>query len=529
MRQAWSIRWGALVGVVLTLGVSACRKPQEAAPQPGVDQVRRGRSLFQRGESARGQPLVGLLGPEKVELSGTVAACARCHGPAGRGSLEGGVEVPDIRPPTLSRPRVRAVGEVEDRSRPAYTRELLLRAITQGVSSSGRTLGVAMPRYVLGEAEGEELLAYLSQLGVAAEPGVRPDALTVGAALPLSGRLGPVGREVEAVLRAALAEVNARGGVFRRRLELKVADEAAGGKEATARLLEEGVLALVASVRQGQPASDELLRQEGAPLVLPLATGAGATAEADSPIFFLYPPESEQARLAVQYLAGSSEEGELRRRPLGVVRAEGEGGQAWARAAREEARRRELAEPVEVELVESALEGQGLERLVAARPAAILYSGPAAGLRALALALEARKVEEPVVAPASLAEAQGVAGLRQRVLFVYPPGVEGREAHLAEFARFLSRSELQPGHVALQLQAYAAVQVLVEALTRVGAEVTRADLVQRLEELRDFNTGVTPPITFGVNRHVGVQGAQLVRLEEGRLIADSPWVALLPQ
>ncbi len=531
---SWAL---VLVGLLLVLVGCSCKK-QEAAPAPADPQAaRRGRSLFQRGESARGEPLVGLLGPERIALSGPVAACSRCHTPSGRGSLEGGVEVPDIRPESLHRARLRAALDVEDRSRPAYDRSTLLRAITEGVSASGRKLGTTMPRYVLGKAEREELLAYLERLGESPDPGISPTTLTVGAALPLSGRLGEVGQDVADVLRAVFAEVNEGGGIFRRRVELVVEDDAAlhapgeaSGPDATRRLLERGVLALVGSLRKGPLPSDELLRSEGAPLVLPIALGSGS-GDDDSPIFFLYPEESEQARLVVQHLAREDEEHQrLRRRPLVVVRPEDAEGRAWARAAREEALRRELPTPVEIPLVDGAPESAALQRLRGTAPAALLYMGPGSGLKALLAALPPLEVEAPVYAPASLAEASVVAGSSHPVLFIYPPGVEAREEHLRTFSAFLQRHGLRPRHVAFQLNAYAAAQVLLEALRRTGADVTRADLLLHLEELRDFDTGVTPQVTFGVNRRVGVQGAQLVRLnpENGLLEAASPWVPLSP-
>ncbi|WP_240359366.1 ABC transporter substrate-binding protein [Pyxidicoccus trucidator] len=538
----WSTAWLRASALVLWLmaGLVGCRR-QEASPPPfDPAAAKRGRSLFQRGQSVRGEPLMGFLAPERVELSGEVAACARCHGPAGRGSREGGVEVPDITPGALGHVRARAVGEVEDRARPAYTREMLLRAITEGVSASGRELGVAMPRYALGEAEREELLAYLQQLGEQPDPGVTTTTLTVGAALPLSGRLGPLGREAAAVVRAVFADVNAGGGIFRRKLELVVEDDAAlharqnasnVAPDATARLLDKGVLALVASVRQGALPSDALLVQEGVPLVLPLTLGGGASEE-DSPVFFLYPDEPSLARLTVQHLARLNEP-ELRRKPLVVAHAGGEAGQAWAQAVRQEAERRELAAPVEL-----APDADGtlanleatVKRWASAPPHAVLYTGTSSGLGTLLRALEAHAPAVPVFAPASLADAVAVGGSTGRVRFVYPAGLGERAPDLKEFASFMERHDLQPGHTAFQLGAYAAARVLVEALTRTGADVTRASLVQHLEALRDFDTGVSPPVTFGVNRRVGVQGAQLAALDPatGRLVAASEWIPLTP-
>ncbi|AKJ01634.1 ABC-type branched-subunit amino acid transport system substrate-binding protein [Archangium gephyra] len=503
----------ALAALVLDLGMlGACRK-ETASSAPEL--ARRGRSLFLRGESTRGEPLVGRLGPERIELSGHVAACARCHGSSGRGSLEGGVEVPDIRPGALGHPRMNAVGAVDDRARPAYGRATLLRAITEGVSASGRKLGVAMPRYELGEVEREELLAYLERLGEAPDPGLSPTTLTLGAVLPLSGEREALGREVEAVLRAAFAEVNAEGGIFRRRLELVVEDEAA--PEATARLLERGVFALVGGPSTASSASDTPLRREDIPVLLPLTTHGG---DEEGSRFYLYPEESQQARLVVQHLARTDEENVLRRRPLWVVRPEDEAGLAWAWAAREEALRRELPAPLE-----STAFPDGNEP-----PPAILYTGPTSGLKDLLRQLESHGLEVPVFAPASLAGPSMVAGASQRVRFVYPPGLEGDEERHRVLSAFLGRHGLRPGNEALQRHAYAAARVLVEALRRAGTDVTRAELVHVLESMRDIDTGVTPPVTFGVDRRVGVRGAQLVRVEPegGRLQAASPWIPLSP-
>lgn len=524
-RGAW------LLGMVLLL--AACRKPETPAAPPDPAVAKRGRTLFQRGQSARGEPLAGFLGPERVELSGDVAACARCHGPSGRGSREGGVEVPDISPASLGRPRNKPVEDVEDRSRPAYTRETLLGAVTEGVSASGRPLGVAMPRYALGDVEREELLAYLQTLGEAPDPGVTADTLTFGAALPLSGRLGPVGQDVAAVLRAVFADVNAKGGIFRRKLELVVEDDAAlyetapaPGPDATARLLERGVLAMVGSMRKGALASDALLQREGAPLVLPLALGSGQGDEA-SPIFFLYPDEPALARLVVQHLS-HPEEHPLRRQPLAVVHADDAAGRAWAEAVRQETSRRELAAPVVVPLVNGTLPPEALKRLASASPHALLYSGPSEGLAALLRAPEARKV--PVFAPASLADPSAVADAPERVLFVYPGGLGDRAPRMDGFSTFMQRHGLEPRHPAFQLGAYAAARVLVEALSRMGADVARADLQLRLEALRDFETGVSPPVSFGLQRRTGVQGAQLARLDAktGQFVPASEWIPLSP-
>ena len=70
-------------------------------------------------------------------------------------------------------------------------------------------------------------------------------------------------------------------------------------------------------------------------------------------------------------------------------------------------------------------------------------------------------------------------------------------------------------HRAMQMAAFAAAEVLVESLSRAGRDLRRARVLEELNELRDFNTGVMPPVTFGPNRRAGVQGA-LVLTSEGK-------------
>ncbi|GMU06303.1 cytochrome c/ABC transporter substrate-binding protein [Corallococcus caeni] len=520
-------RWGVVLVLAAGLLLPGCRREAPArAATP--EEVRRGRGLFQRGQSPQGSPLTGLLGPERVELEGAVAACARCHGPSGRGSREGGVEVPDITPGSLQHARAVGLEDIEDRSRPAYTRATLLRAITEGRSAGGRPLGVAMPRYVLTEADADALLGYLQTLDVAPDPGLSATTLTVGAALPLTGPLAPVGQEVQAVVRAMFEDVNARGGVFRRRLELVVEDDAAlyaaaassAGADATARLLERDVFALVASLRPATLASDARLEREGAPLVLPLPLEPGPPPD-EGPVFFLYPEPSALARLAVQHLA-STQAPRLRRQPLAVVHPGDAAGRAWWEAVRAEADRRELAPPLDWGL---ALE----ETEPGPAPFAVLYTGTSEGLALLVRTLAARAMKVPVFAPGALADPRRPELTQGQVTFLSPLGLGEHAPDLEALTAFMDRHGLKPGHTAFQLGAYAAARVFVEAVTRAGADLTRAGLQQQLESLRDFDTGVSPPVSFGVNRRVGVQGAQLATLEAtGRLRAASDWIPLSP-
>jgi ABC-type branched-subunit amino acid transport system substrate-binding protein len=83
---------------------------------------------------------------------------------------------------------------------------------------------------------------------------------------------------------------------------------------------------------------------------------------------------------------------------------------------------------------------------------------------------------------------------------------------MAEFRALHEKYKFAPRHTTSQLSAFAAAKVFVEALTRAGKDLNREKLVTTLESLYAYETGTTPPITFGPNKRVGAASAHVVPL-----------------
>ncbi|HVR41455.1 MAG TPA: c-type cytochrome [Thermoanaerobaculia bacterium] len=103
--------------------------------------------------------------------------CVNCHGYDGRGRKEAGVEVPNIRWSTLTRPYGKP-----------YTAALVKRAVTMGVKANGETLAPAMPRYQMSLSDMNDLISYLRELGNDADPGLTADRIRIGVDVPQSQR-----------------------------------------------------------------------------------------------------------------------------------------------------------------------------------------------------------------------------------------------------------------------------------------------------------------------------------------------------
>lgn len=481
----------------------------------------RGKRLFQRGVTADGRPLEGAIVGGAATLSGREAACAGCHAPGGEGTAEGGIAAPPITADRLSS---------STRERGAYAAATLAAAIREGRAPASRRLHPVMPRYRLGEADLADLIAYLGCVGRDLDPGVTEDAVKLGAALPLTGPAAPMGAAVRDVLSAAFAEVNARGGVFRRRIELSVEDSggSAGEPGATARLLDRGVLALVGSAWSGDPRLEARLEEEGAPLVGP---GGAGTTTGDGVVFHVEPGPDVLARVAITHLAGArSDAGSAAL----IVHTRDGAGEAWASGARAEAARRGLPAPASLAFAPGHLPPRAVVEAARRQGArAILFWGPGGDLArcaALAPAFDGAPIYASLGSIGGEPEALRPE-VSDRVLFLYP-GLLGEEARASSEAlrAFLRRAGVAPGPLWAQASAYVSATILIEALKRAGAHVTREGLIAALEGLRDFDAGPASRVSFARNRRVGVLGASLVRLDpaSGAAVRASGWIDVVP-
>jgi ABC-type branched-subunit amino acid transport system substrate-binding protein len=519
--MSWARGW-VILGASLAVAASAAVVWPSAAPRSSPEEVRRGRALFQRGVTASGEPLRALLGEEGVELTGRAAACANCHHSTGRGTQEGGVAAPDITARSLARARPEGTPG-RPAGRPAYDGDSLARAIQHGVDPAGRQLSIAMPHFVLSGQDMSALASYLRVLGEERVPGVSDQALRVGVLLPLSGSRASMGQDVRDVLLAAVEEVNAEGGVYRRKLELIIEDESAAGA-AQARLLETGVVALLS----GGPPRDSPAEEEGPPVLMPLPVADTPSGE---DVFALYAGLDVQARVAMQH----GVEAEPKASHWAVVAPEDAAGRQWLAGAHTEALRRE---GVTLQEHLYSADARALEAVAAALlrdpPSAILFGGTLSELQALVASLGSSVPRTAIYAPLMVGGPVGLSTapeVARRVRFVSPVPLEAAlHSRSPEFLAFLQRHSLPERHRLAQVSAYVSIKLLVEGLKRAGSGVTRSGLVAAWESMRDFETPLTPPVSFGPGRRVGLLGASLVQVdpETNHLLPLAPWRELTP-
>ena len=489
-------------------------------------QESRGKQIYLLGSSKSGKDILAYIGDSSLEVPGTSMTCANCHGMAGQGKSEGGIDPSNITWEALTKPY--GITHSSGRKHPAYTARGLELAITRGVDPAGNKLLNAMPRYQMSKEDLADLVVYLKRLGTDLDPGITENQVTIGTSLPASGPLAEMGQVVKDVVNAYFAEVNFQGGVYNRRLQLKVSET---GRANIERLInDEKVFAMTSAFLAG--AERDLIpvfANLEVPLVGPLTLDPQPGTPLNRQIFYLLSGNSGQARALLSFL---KQRGDFKDRRLAVIYHRSELNRSIVEGIELQCEKESLKKTV-YEYEGGNLDAAGYVNEVRKNdPAAVFVIGSSA--ETLAFMTEAAKVSW---FPLILLQGGGAGG----AIFDAPVGFDGKifvtvptspeeqsVDGLKEFRALAEKYNLPQQHLAAQVTAYSSAKVLVEALKRVGKDLSREKLIQTLEGLYEFPTGLTPVLTFGPNRRIGAIGAYVlvIDLKEKKLKPVSGWVGI---
>lgn len=483
-----------------------------------------GRRIYQTGASPSGGEITAVMSGQ-TELPATVLPCSSCHGEDGRGNPEGGVKPSDLTWEALTRPY--GVRHESGREHPPYDERLLKRAITLGVDPAGNELHVGMPRYRMSIEDMEALIAYIRQLGSDRDPGVEDAALTVGTLLPPRDRVAGLGAAIESVLEAWAADLNERGGLYGRQVEIAAAElpdyEPARPPWVRDFLEQERVFALVGAFLAGSEADlPGLLRERRVPLVGPFTIRPQLEEPVNPYVFYLLPGLEPQGRALVRFagerLRAAAPSGEalpaatvLRVEDAPELAAVSAGMVAAARAAGWGQLEERTYRP-------GGLDPLGLASTLATLGSqALFFLGPSDDRRRLLEAAERSDWHPEVYALGSMAGAEAFAAppsFDGRMFLAFPTLPDDRTEEAFAAYRGLAESHgLPQEHLAVQVNTLAAARLFEEAAKRAGRDLSRSKLVAELERFYKWPTGLTPPLTYHANRRIGAQGAYVVALD----------------
>jgi ABC-type branched-subunit amino acid transport system substrate-binding protein len=498
------------------------------AARPLTPQERRGRAIYQRGEGASGREITALVG--EMDVPASAMNCAGCHGLRGEGKTEGGVTAGNLTWSNLMKPYGHT--HPSGRKHGTFTEGSIVYAITNGSDPDKNQLNVAMPRFRMSPEDMADLVAYLKRIEFDRDPGITADTLEVGALLPTSGALAETGGAIREVLNAYFDDLNSRGGIYNRKIKLKVvesngADAATRAREA----IERGdVFAFVGGVSAGADTElASLAREQEVPLV-GLST---LLPQIDTPpnryVFYLLSGVAEQSHALVNF---ANENLGLKKPRAFVVCEQGSLTEAAASAVEAQAKKAGWGETTRRMYAPASFDATRLvAELKSANADVVFFFGGGAEQSAFLRQAAVADFTTNVFLLGALSGADlydaTTTGSKLKVFLAFPSvPSDVTEAGGLEFRALLAKYKLKPRHTAAQVAALAAAKTFVEGLKLAGADVSREKLVTALEGLYDFDTGLTPRLIFGPNRRVGAAGAYILTLnpETKQFSASGNWV-----
>jgi ABC-type branched-subunit amino acid transport system substrate-binding protein/cytochrome c553 len=477
-------------------------------------QEKRGKAFFLRGETSSGQEITAIVGD--VDVPASTMTCAGCHGARGEGTTEGGVTAGNLAWSYLTKP----YGHNDDggRKHPAFSEASFIRNVTSGIDPGGNKVSVAMPTYRMPHQDMADLIAYLKRIETDSDPGITETSIVIGTLLPDKGPLAEMSQSMRDVLQAYFAEVNSHGGIYNRKIELRVVTGEASSTVANMKHLleDEQVFALVSGLTAGADDRVAALSQEAeVPFIGPSTLLPQRGLPLNRYGFYLLPGLKEQARTLVNF---ATKRADLKTGRVAIVCPDVDLNRQIAADVTDQLKKRgwNSVSPVyfpregfntaEV----AALKRQGIDTvflLGSSEDAGALFKGAeAAGWMPsiyLLGSLVGRDITDLVTAK-----------MKDNIFLAFATvPADVTSAGAAEYNALLEKHQLRSGHAAAQASAFAAAKILVYGLQRAGKNLSRERLVTSLEGLYEFDTGLMPLITFGPNRRIGALGAYVVTVD----------------
>ena len=343
------------------------------------------------------------------------------------------------------------------------------------------------------------------------QPGITATSITIGSLAPLTGDNAETGNAVKALLTAYFDDLNQHGGIYGRKIVLRFAESgesSAAMQKNAKRLAATPVFAMVAPF---VPDAEQKLAAVAQASKLPLV-GLLALSVPNEPVnrevFYLLPGFQQLEQELVRFSAAREKSGIEK---TAVVVADNKLETDVAAAMQATWKELSVEKPQEFgfsaatsEDVVRNLHSQGIER--------VFFIGDGEQLAPWIQAADKAEWAPRVFVLGPLLDESilGAPARFQGRIFAAYPQLQPEVGAVDEFDYFLSSHNLASDHRLVQISAYCAAKILVEALARAGKNVTREKLILTLEQMRDFRTGLLPGITFGANRRVGSFKAEIV-------------------
>jgi branched-chain amino acid transport system substrate-binding protein len=358
-----------------------------------------------------------------------------------------------------------------------------------------------------------------------AETGVSDSEIRIGMWTPLSGPVALLGQSARDAVRLWAKEVNDKGGVQGRKINFIVYDDAGSPQEAQTvirRLIDQDqVFMLISGSVSGSTLPvRQIITREKVPFVSSISSNVNLMKPFSRYIFRIYANEDSQAVGMVDWMM----EHEKLKRPA-IIYNSNDYGVGGFQIFQERLKERYKIAPAAAERYNPGDQdfSAQLLRIKGANPDGLLIYAFAqeAGIivrQSKELGITAKLFGGGGTSTPLLQRGAGSAAAGFVSVLVLPgipessqmPGIVGYRDKLKTN---LYPDGFPPGRPSeYDLAGYAAGKVTEMALEKVGKNLSREAFIDALEELKDFDTGVTFPITYSKDSHEGSRQVEIIRV-----------------
>jgi ABC-type branched-subunit amino acid transport system substrate-binding protein len=465
-----------------------------------------GKQIYTTGESPSGKAIQARVGLEATELLSTQVPCVSCHGEDGQGRPEGNIVPTNITFEYLTL----SYGHQHDNGRkhPAFTIDTFIKAISTGVDSAGNRLDYAMPRYTLSDSDSADLIAYLKRLSSDVDAGLTDTTIRLATILPTQGALAEMGQAMKAVLLAYFDEINAQGGIYNRKIQLdfiEYTDDDATLKNVHHLLETQAIFALITPFPafSGNVEQDIVLLTEklGIPQIAPYTLFPEDKPSRSQFTFYLLAGLNNEARAMVDYVTN---ELKLKNIHALVISPENSEIRKVAKTIEKQSQTRSLGAVTHFIYSPDTFQAKNVtEQLTRQTPEVIFFFGAGEELGVLLESSKTLKTKPYIFISSSVTSYKFFNTDNADKVFLSVLASSHIQNNAEDFFRLIKQHNLSPKRLAAPVFAYSAAKLLVEGLQKTGRELSRKKLVQSIEHIYEFDTGLLPPLTYGTNRHIG--------------------------
>ena len=513
---------GLALALVYCLGLSDGTTAQSSL----TPDESRGKQIYTQGTSPSGKDVLAYVGESSIEVPGSAMTCSNCHGFDGQGKPESGVTPTNLAWEALTKPY--GVTHADGRTHPPYTERALELAITRGTDPAGHKLSSLMPRYAMSRGDLADLIAYLKLLGKDRDPGITENEIVIGTAGPTKGALGGMSRVINSVTTAFFDELNSQGGLYNRRVEVKFAatdDPPAATRANIDRFIKEQHIFAMTSVLVAGSEKEiiPLMAQQEVPLIGPLTLFPQTDSPLNRQVFYLLSGIDGQARALIEFAASKPE---LNRRRIAVAFTQSESNSSTLKAINDQSKKDGFGTQA---YGYATLDAAAMVKQLRQAGAEIVFFLGGAEDAVLFMNQADKSGWFPTIFLPTADDRLLAAplGFNGKIFFPFPTSPAAQSVTgTKEFRALADKYRLPNQHLAAQLSAYSSAKILAEAIRRVGRDLSREKLIQALEGFYNYETGLTPAITYGPNRRIGALGAYIVTidLKAKQFVGASEWI-----